>query len=190
MSSALLRDKVLIDALEEAPRTKFSGSVFRITRSGRDPLLGSTPRGRWDDGSFDVLYTSENQDGACAEIYFHLKSGQPIFPTNLSVKLYEIKATLNASLELLDMSKLKSLGVDTDRYGSLEYSRRTEEYSRTQQIGEAAYFLEFDGLIVPNARWKCNNIIIFTNRITADALNIMKDYGNTDLLKWAKKNST
>ena len=47
------------------------------------------------------------------------------------------------------------LGVDPARY-------REILYEPTQAIGDAAYFLGFDSIIAPNARWSCNNLILFT----------------------------
>ena len=40
-------------------------------------------------------------------------------------------------------------------------------YERTQAIA-AAYFLEFDGLIVPSVRWPCLNLILFLDRLNLD----------------------
>ena len=41
-------------------------------------------------------------------------------------------------------------------------------YERTQQIGAAAAFIDCDGLIVPSARWSCNNLILFTDNLAMD----------------------
>jgi RES domain len=38
-------------------------------------------------------------------------------------------------------------------------------YTRTQEIGAAAAFLGYDGLIAPSARWDCQNIILFLDAI-------------------------
>ena len=40
------------------------------------------------------------------------------------------------------------------------------DYERTQAIGDAAYFLGFDGLLVPSARWDCQNLVVFTDQLT------------------------
>jgi hypothetical protein len=52
------------------------------------------------------------------------------------------------SLLLADLSAVEALGVRADLCGELAYER-------TQAIGDAAYFLGFDGLLVPSARWDC-----------------------------------
>ena len=36
---------------------------------------------------------------------------------------------------------------------------------RSQGIADGAYFLGFDGLIAPGARWACLNLVLFTERL-------------------------
>ena len=55
-----VRDNTLIDALEWSEVELFEGILWRVVRDGRDPRLCSSPGGRWDDRTFDVLYTSLN----------------------------------------------------------------------------------------------------------------------------------
>lgn len=85
------RDNKLLDALETSPPIEFEDRVWRVVRGDRDPLRGSSPGGRWDDGTFDVLYTSTEADGALAEMHFHIMRGQPIFPSEMEFLLYELK---------------------------------------------------------------------------------------------------
>lgn len=66
--------------------------------------------------------------------------------------------TAAQTLRLADLATLTRLGVDAARYAD-------RDYGRTQEIADAAYFLGFDGLIAPNARWSCLNFILFTDRI-------------------------
>lgn len=40
---------------------------------------------------------------------------------------------------------------------------------RTQAIGAAVEFLGCDGFIAPSARWNCENLMLFTERMGADA---------------------
>ena len=40
---------------------------------------------------------------------------------------------------------------------------------RTQEIGAAVEFLGCDGLIAPCARWPCDNLILFPDRMGANA---------------------
>jgi RES domain-containing protein len=158
------RSNDLIDAIEAQERKLVQKRVWRAVREGYDVLRASRAGGRWDDGTFDVLYTSTESDGAIAERYFHLSRGQPIIPSRPTYFVHEIEVSLSQALDLSDMTLLKKLGIDTARYGALSYIERHQEYPSTQQIAEIAHFLEFDGVIVPSARWSCSNIIVFSER--------------------------
>ena len=74
------RDRALIDTLEQLETQSFEGRVWRIARENRDPTLFFGGGNRWDDGTFDVLYTSLLREGALAEMRFHLGRGQPVIP--------------------------------------------------------------------------------------------------------------
>lgn len=174
------RDNNLIDAIEAINPEPFSGNVWRVTREGRDPTQCSRSGGRWDDGTFDVLYTSANRLGALSEMKFHIMRGQPVMPSKVRYKLYEIEVSLRDSLRLLDLVALKEVGLDISRYGQLSYEDKDVEYPRSQDIAEVAHFLDYDGLVVPCARYDCKNIVVFCDRVTPDALSIVKDHGEVD----------
>jgi RES domain-containing protein len=183
-----VRDNALIDAIEALPETEFDDIVWQIVRGDRDPLRGSAPGGRWDDGTFDVLYTSMASDGAVAELHYHLSRGQSVFPSKMQFRRFEIRVKLSRSLRLADMTALQGLGLDSARYGAMKYDEKQEEYPRTQEIAEIAHFLNFDGLVVPSARWDCRNVVIFTGRVPPEALSVEKDHGPIDWDEW-KRNS-
>jgi RES domain-containing protein len=154
-----------------------------MTRAGRDPLVASNPKGRWDDGSFDVLYTALSPDAARAELHFHFTRSQPVFPSTLNIHLHEIAVEAQNVFRFESVDALVPFGVDTAQFGMLDYSRLQEEYSITQKIGEAAHFLGCDGLIVPGARWPEQNLII----LSEDAnLRHVKDHGQQDLRAWGR----
>ena len=174
------RDNKLIDAIEAIDPVEFSGPVWRVVKEGRDPAQCSRSGGRWDDGTFDVLYTSETDKGAIEEMRFHLMRGQPIMPSQIKYKLHEIDLSLGRSLKLLNLDALANVGLDTSRYGQLSYSEKDAEYPRSQDVAEVAHFLDFDGLVVPNARYACLNVIAFCDQIGPEALAAKKDHGLID----------
>lgn len=108
-----------------------------------------------------VLYGATEPDGAIAEINFHLSRGQSVFPSRIRHDLYELAVKGQETLILAEMEQLRKLGVDDRRYRELLYNR-------TQEIGAAAAFLGFDGLIVPSARWNCQNVILFLDAINLE----------------------
>ncbi|HXM03224.1 MAG TPA: RES family NAD+ phosphorylase [Chthoniobacterales bacterium] len=172
------RDPVLVDLVDACAREAFSGLTWRIAHHDRDPVQGFAVRGRFDSGVFDVLYTSLAPGGAKAEVFFHL-SRQPVFPSKLVSVLYRIAARAGKTLRLVDMTALERLGVERNRYQEILYTR-------TQEIGDAAYFLGFDGILAPSARWACLNLVLFTERLTPDDLRI-EDQEVVDWEEWKRQ---
>lgn len=125
-----------------------------------DPLAPSTSGGRWaPPNACPVLYTSLEREGALAEISFYL--GQMALLPSKPVMVHRLRADLRAPLRLL-RADLGILGLNLDRYGE-------REYQHTQEIGAAVSFLGNDGLIVPSARWPCDNLILFPENLSAPA---------------------
>jgi RES domain-containing protein len=172
------RDPALLDALDAFDRIGWAGETWRVVRNGRDPLQGSASGGRWDPTLFDVLYTALKPDGAVAEVHFHL-SRQPVFPSRIKYGLHRIKVRTAKTLRLPDLNAMVALGVDPARY-------REILYKPTQAIGDAAYFLGFDSIIASNARWSCNNLILFIDQIAPADLEVIES-SEVDWTGWRKK---
>jgi RES domain-containing protein len=155
-------DRELLDALESHPSEPFSGETWRVTSKGRDALRGSTAGGRWSPpGEFEALYTSLSRAGALAEIGYRL-SLEPVWPSRLEHELHRITARTTNSLRFANVDSLSAFGVDVRRYTNFDYSV-------TQAIAAAAFFLDFDGLIVPSARSAELNLVIFTEKLDVSA---------------------
>jgi hypothetical protein len=71
--------------------------------------------------------------------------------------LHQITVQTRRTLRLADLSAVAALGVTTEQFTSLDYSR-------TQEIADAAEFLGFDGIIAPSARWPCHNLVFFMDK--------------------------
>lgn len=187
------RDNKLLDALEEKPVESVEITVWRVVKEGRDPCACASSGGRWDDGTFEVLYTSLDRDGAIAEMHYHLKRGQPVFPSKLRYKLYELRVTLDGVVTFPDQDSLAEVGIDVSRFGQLSYQERPAEYPRTQEVSEAVHFLggnapgEASGIIVPNARWDCRNLVIFCVHTNPDAVEEVRDHGVIDWATWERE---
>jgi len=161
--SGRIHDREILDALEALDPAPFNGTVWRVTRKGREPLRGAAAHGRWSaSGEFEVLYTSLDRDGALAEIGYRL-SLEPIWPSRIEHEIHTIQAEAKRTLRFANTAGLGPLGVDVARY-------RSFDYEATQAIAAAACFLEFDGLVVPNARFDCANLVLFIERVPALSL--------------------
>ncbi|MGH8147618.1 MAG: RES family NAD+ phosphorylase [Rhodanobacteraceae bacterium] len=175
----MIHDPDLLDKLAKFETESFGGRVFRATRMNLDPTAYSTWGGRWapkDD--IPVLYTSLEANGAIAEISHHwmLLTPRPKRP----VMLHGLDVTATQTLKLI-RADLKTLSVDLDHFGDLNYTF-------TQQIGAAVAFLGNDGLIVPSARWDCENLILFDDGTLKTKLTPVGDPEQVDWQTWCKRN--
>ncbi len=178
------RDNHLLDAVEALPREAWSGPVWRVVREGRDPTQCSAVGGRWDDRSFEVLYTSTHADGARAEMFFHLSRGQPVIPSQVRYGLHELRVTLDSCVRMASLEVLAGLGLKSSGFGQLAYSERQIEYPRTQEIAEAAHFHGRDGLVVPSARSVHPNLVVFCGAAGPGAIEVVRDHGIVDWTAW------
>lgn len=191
---ATRRDNRLLDALEEKPVEPVEITVWRVVKEGRDPCVGASSGGRWDDGTFEVLYTSLDRDGAIAEMHYHLRRGQPVFPSKLRYQLHELRVTLDGVVRFPDIESLAEIGVNVAQFGQLSYQERPAEYPRTQEVAEAVHFLggadpgEASGLLVPNARWGCLNLVILCGHTVPGDVEEVRDHGLIDWTEWEREN--
>ena len=152
-------DVELLDKLDSIQGERFEGDLWRATWAPGDPLMGDFGGGRWSpDNAFEALYTSLERDGALAETYHHL-SRAPVFSSS-HMQINRIAITLPSVLRL-SLAHLQDLGFDDPTSARIDYEK-------SQPIGAAAHLLEYEGLIVPSARWDCSNLVLFLDRINTD----------------------
>lgn len=174
------RDLDLLDTIDAFPRLPLSAELWHIALEGRDPALGRASLSRWCDGTFDVLYTAFDRDGAIAEIHA-LLSLQPVFPSRTRWFAHKLRISAAQTLKLADLPTLARFGVDTTRYAD-------RDYSRTQPIANAAFFLGFEGLIAPSARWQGLNLVAFTQRLEPQRVEVVCSEGDPiDWEGWRKR---
>jgi RES domain len=180
-SGGRVHDRSVLDALEKLDPKPFDSDVWRVARKGRDPLRGSSANGRWGAaGELEVLYTSEQRDGALAEVGFRL-SLEPVWPSLIQHQIHVLAVKAERILRLVDMHELGNLGVDISRY-------ETFEYGATQATAAAARFLEFDGLLVPSARFTCSNLVLFIDHASHTGHLQLVSSEDVDWSDWRKKN--
>ena len=179
-SPTRVHDRSLLDALEKLRPEPFDSDVWRVARKGRDPLTGSSANGRWGaPGELEVLYASEVRDGALAEVGFRL-SLEPIWPSRIERQIHVLAVKAERLLRVVDMRELEKLGVDVARYA-------TFDYVATQAIAAAAHFLEFGGLLVPSARFGCNNLALFMDRVLRPGQLHLVSSEDVGWRRWRKK---
>lgn len=177
---AKLLDPALLEALDSLGGQPFAESVWRVTWAQRAPLAGSFGGGRWSpDGLFKALYTSLEPDGALAEAYYHL-SKAPVFSSS-HMRLNQIHVDLD-NVVVLDSGAVVSLGVTNIRASASE-----EDHQRAQAIGEAAFMLDYQGIVVPSARYDGRNLMMFPERIDTDKVLTLLDRQEVNWPAWKER---
>lgn len=157
----MIHDAQLVDRLSELPQELFDDIVYRATRQGLDPLTPSSNGGRWSiRDSCPTLYTSLAKEGALAEIAFHWGQLTPRPSKPLLIHTLHVKAS--KTIRIIK-AELPQLGVNFSDYAAINYPQ-------TQKIGAAVAFLGCDGLLVPSARWNCENLVLFGDNFTQGTL--------------------
>lgn len=169
-------DVQLLDRLSAFTPIQYDGDVFRATRRGLHPLAASVAGGRWMvPNEAPTLYTCCERDGALAEVSYHWSQLTPAPRKPVIVHALDLKMSKALRLGRTD---LVALGVDWSKFGDTPSPT-------TQRIGAAAAFLELDGLLVPSARWNCENAILFlNNQDIADTLLTIRSSEEVDWQEW------
>ncbi len=149
-----VHDREMLDILEQLDPQPFYADAWRVVRSRRDPLRGSTANGRWGaSGEFEVLYTACDRDGALAEVGYRM-SLEPIWPSNIHHEVHRVKVALDRVMDLTDFTLLAKFGIHEDSF-------EAHRYDVEQAVSAAARFLEFQAILVPNARYSGNNLVVY-----------------------------
>jgi RES domain-containing protein len=125
--------------------------MFGDLRPDRENTRGA----RWNPPETPAIYSSLEQKTAVAEGK-HLADLHPIEPS-VERKVYTIKVRLSRVIDLSDWKLLKELGVERKLFD-------TDDYAPTQLIGGSAEWLGCDGMIVPSAREKGLNLVVFPRK--------------------------
>jgi hypothetical protein len=172
--SGRVHERAILDALEGMAPVEFSDCVWRIVRAGREPIQGSAASGRWSPGgALEVLCTSLEREGALAEIGFRLAL-EPVWPSRMRHEIHKLSVSAPRTLHFADVASLAAFGVDVSRYESFDYAA-------TQALAAAAHFMEFDGLLVPGARHRSANLVIFMERDGAPSLESLQ----SEVVDWS-----
>jgi RES domain-containing protein len=147
-------------SFRDAPRAALSATVYRVVRSGVDPLSSRGSEligGRYNlRGAKGVLYASLDKVTALHEAARALRI-RGIDPADFGPRdwwAYELELNSNRVLDLTDQSILELLQIiSADLTGG--------DVSRTRQIGRHAFEAGYEAIIAPSATHAGKNIVIF-----------------------------
>jgi RES domain-containing protein len=151
----------LLDRLDAAKAAPWNGTVYRHMFGRHKPDQENTRGARWNPPDTSAIYVCLNHDGAVAE-GDHVIAMQPIRP-KADRTVYEVKVTLTNVLDLSDRAVLSALGI-----GDAELD--DPAMTACRNVGGAVAWLGHDGLLVPSARSRATNLIIYASNQQPDAV--------------------
>lgn len=148
MTTSLNED--VVQRVNDLGPTPWSGTTYRYTSNGRDPLSGEGARrfgGRWNPReAFPAVYLAQPVATCLAELGRTSSAGgiSPQSRLRAGVTLHTIEAANLRVLDLTDPSAQDQVGLDADDIAD-------EDHTACQMVGHAAHFLGYQGVLAPSA---------------------------------------
>lgn len=156
----MIHDPELLDQLQRLEPGPWKGRVFRYMFGDHQPNRANTRGARWNPPNVAAIYAAADRDTLLAELEYRL-SLDVVRPSS-GPRLYTIEVKLREVLDLSSKTLLGELGLTDKELSGIDYAA-------CQALGGAVAWLEHDGLLVPSARGKGVNIVIYTASQSADA---------------------
>jgi len=145
-------EQALLDKIGGSPVVKWEGEVFRHMLGDWPPERENVRGARWNPPQVAAIYASLERDVALAEAQYYIDL-QPVPPQSRRV-LYRVSVRLSKVVDLRKLDELRRYGISAADLGTLEHQK-------CQPVGGAIAHLGFDGLLVPSARAKGANLVIY-----------------------------
>ena len=147
MTASLNED--LVEAIDAVGKTRWSGKTFRYTNARREPLSGEGARrfgGRYNPRElFPTVYLAQPVEACMRELERAAENQHLSVERLLSVP--QVLHTIGVSeIEVLDLTV-----PATQALLGLEEADLTGDHAPCQEVGHAAWFLEFHGVLAPSA---------------------------------------
>lgn len=157
MTASLNED--LVEAIDAIGKTVWSGQTFRYTNARREPLSGEGARragGRYNPRDlFPVVYLAQPVQACMRELERAAEYDHLSVTSKLSVP--QVMHTIDLmEIEILDLTR-----PATHAALGLEEADFTGEWAPCQEVGHAAWFLEFHGVLAPSAVWDGVTLALF-----------------------------
>jgi RES domain-containing protein len=159
--------EALVAQVDRLARVPFQGAAYRHIQPTRDPLSGAGARtlgGRWNPPeSFSVLYLGLDTEVITAE-FRRMAARQGRAVTDfLPRTLYTYAVRLAALLEAVDPAVREELGLTDEALAA-------DELGACQEVGAAAHYAGFEGVLAPSATSQGPVLAIFMDNLQAESL--------------------
>lgn len=135
-------------------------SCYRIVSQKYDTLNADGSllySGRYNNGEFSVLYTSDSREVCEAEL-----ARKTEVKTKLIYKIAKLNVKLRKVFDLTNEKNLRALDIQKDNLTG-------SSWDITQYMASLAYQKGYEALLVPSVTGKGNNIILFPENFTKDS---------------------
>lgn len=169
----------VLGAVDSLVPTEWTGTAFRHTAPGRSPLQGHGAYlngGRWNPReSFSTIYLAAPVE-ACVAEFARLAGKQARgLVSFLPRDLFEIRASGLRLLDLQDEDNMTAVGLSL-------VDIESEDWTRCQEVGAAAFFLGLQGIAAPSATGLGVVIAVFESRVHVEQVSIVSRRPLSDLL--------
>lgn len=165
-------DEEVVQRVDDLGAGPWSGTAYRHTTAGRDPLSGAGARlngGRWNPRDLcSTIYLAQPLRACLAELDRLAEAGGVSTSTLLqaSRSLHTIEVNGAPLLDLREEEALTYVGLSVDDI-------RDDDRTACQSVGHAAFFLEMGGIVAPSATGEGLVIAVFETRLTAGQLRVV-----------------
>lgn len=153
------RDPELLDQLDQFSPFKVERVVWRHMFGATDPATANTRGARWNPPGTAAIYVSLERETALAEAEHLIRIQSP--PPSARRCLYQIEVRLSNVIQL-SSDDLRQLGVTDEQFTGIDHSA-------CRRIGAHVAWLGHDGLCVPSARHRGENMVVYTANQRIDA---------------------
>ncbi len=161
-------DEDLVDRVNELGPTAWTGTAYRHTAVGRDPLSGEGARmngARWNPPGRPTIYMAQPEKSCMAELARSAERGG--FPLHaLLSRGRELHTMEVRELPVLDLTSAEAL----DHVGLTLEDLQDDDWTACQAVGEAAHFLAMAGVTATSATGVGLVVAAFEDRVKAGQL--------------------
>ncbi len=148
-------DERELELLARIPVQQWEGEVFRHMFANFPPDQENTSGARWNYPELPAIYTSLSRDVVLAEADYQIAM-QPRRPKARRT-VYKIGVRLASVLDISETKNLAALGVNIDTIDGMDARI-------CQRIGSSVERLGHDGMLIPSARARGLNLVIYPNK--------------------------
>jgi RES domain-containing protein len=164
-------DEDVVERVNDLGSQPWSGTTFRYTSHGREPLSGAGARltgGRWNPkGVFPTIYLAQPR-AACIGEFGRMAAANGMDPLAMLARPFDLHTVEVNGLTILDLREEKALR----HVGLAPEDISDDDWTACQTVGHAAYFLEMSGIVAPSATGVGLVIAAFETRLRPGQLDV------------------